>query len=120
LTGQPPPASKDRRAQWPHMGAVLSRLGRGASALPPFVSMRPKLDGDVPRFVEESQGQFAGWLGPTHDPLTIDHDPSRADYRVVELKLQDGVNPGRLQDRLALRSGLNQKLPVAAEDEAQE
>src|SRR5262245_59317534 len=107
LTGQPPPASKDRRAQWPHMGAVLSRLGRSAKALPPFVSMRPKVEGDVPRFVEESQGQFAGWLGAAHDPLTIDHDPNRADYRVAELTLQDGLTPERLDQRLTLRSRLN-------------
>src|SRR5262245_1091724 len=107
LTGQPPPASKDRRAQWPHMGAVLSRLGRSAKARPPFVSMRPKVEGDVPRFVEESQGQFAGWLGAAHDPLTIDHDPNRADYRVAELMLQDGLTPERLDQRLTLRSRLN-------------
>ncbi len=109
LTGQPPPMSKDRRAQWPHMGAVLSRLGRGSGALPAYVSMRPKVAGDVPRFVEESQGQFAGWLGATHDPLTIDHDPNRADYRVAELSLQDGLSPERLDERLALRAGLNSK-----------
>jgi uncharacterized protein (DUF1501 family) len=82
--------------------------------------MRPKVEGDVPRFVEESQGQFAGWLGPTHDPLTIDHDPNRADYRVAELKLQEGLNQRRLDERLSLRSGLNTRLPAAAEDEAQE
>jgi hypothetical protein len=118
LTGQPPPASKDRRAQWPHIGAVLSRLGRGASALPPFVSMRPKVEGDVPRFVEESQGQFAGWLGAAHDPLTIDHDPNRADYRVAELTLQDGLTRERLDQRLALRSRLNAGLADKRPDAA--
>jgi Protein of unknown function (DUF1501) len=118
LTGQPPPVSKDRRAQWPHMGAVLSRLGRGAKALPPFVSMRPKVEGDVPRFVEESQGQFAGWLGAAHDPLTIDHDPSRSDYRVAELTLQDGLTPERLDQRLTLRSRLNARAADERADSA--
>ena len=88
LTGQPPPLSIDRRDQWPHMGSVLARLGRGRGALPPFVSMRPKLPGDVPRFVEQSQGQFAGWLGPVYDPLTIDDNPSAAGYHVAELALR--------------------------------
>ena len=107
LTGQAPPASKERRAQWPHMGAVLSRLGRGRGALPAYVSMRPRVDGDVPRFVEESQGQFGGWLGAAHDPLTIDHDPNRSDYRVAEFELQPGLSAERLEERLALRAGLN-------------
>src|SRR5687768_2707738 len=35
LTGQPPPQSTEIRAQWPHFGSVLSRLGRGRGALPP-------------------------------------------------------------------------------------
>jgi hypothetical protein len=51
LTGQPPLPGRTRDTDWPHLGAVLSRLGRGQGVLPPFVSMRPKLPGDVPRFV---------------------------------------------------------------------
>jgi hypothetical protein len=110
LTGQPPPRSVDRREQWPHMGAVLSRLERGRSALPPFVSMRPKLPGDVPRFVEDSQGQFAGWLGPLYDPLTIDADPSRPDYRVGELTLQPELSVPRLDERRDLLRKLDRTL----------
>jgi hypothetical protein len=102
LTGQPPPQSTDLRAQWPHMGSVLTRLGRGRGALPPHVSMRPKVPGDVPRFVEQSQGQFAGWLGAAYDPMTIDHDPNAADYRVPDLALQEGLSKERLDERLRL------------------
>ena len=68
LTGQPPPPDGKLRSDWPHIGAVLSRLGRGRGPLPPFVSMRPKLENEVPRFVEESHGQFAGWLGQSLRP----------------------------------------------------
>jgi uncharacterized protein (DUF1501 family) len=110
LTGQPPVPGGEVRKQWPHIGAVLSRLGRGRGALPPFVSMRPKLENDVPRFVEQSQGQFAGWLGPMFDPLTIDHDPSRADYRVGELSLQPELSVRRLDDRRALLAHLDRQL----------
>ena len=110
LTGEPPPASIDKRDQWPHIGSVLARLNRGRGALPPFVSMRPKVPGDVPRFVEQSQGQFAGWLGPVFDPLTIDQDPSTRDYQVAELALQPELSVERLQSRQALLRTLDQQL----------
>jgi hypothetical protein len=102
LTGQAPPPTADRQGQWPHIGAVLSKLGRDRGVLPPFVSMRPKLDNDVPRFVEQSQGQFAGWLGPLYDPMTIDHDPSAVDYRVGELTVRPELPLTRLSDRRRL------------------
>ena len=85
LTGEPPVTSTDRRAQWPNIGSALAALGRGQGALPSVVQMRPTVPGDVPRFVEESQGQFAGWLGGVHDPLTIDDDPSQPGYRVPDM-----------------------------------
>lgn len=110
LTGQPPPQSKDRQAEWPHMGAVLARLGRGKGSLPPFISFRPKLENDVPRFVEESQGQSAGWLGPVYDPLSIDHDPSRADYKVAETDPHPELPSARLQARRDLLAQLDRGL----------
>jgi hypothetical protein len=114
LTGQEPPRSLDRRAQWPHLGAVLSRLGRGQGALPPFVSMRPEVPGDVPRFVEESQGQFAGWLGPVYDPFTIDADPSRDDYQVAELTAHPELSAERMAERRALLAQLDRPLDAAS------
>ncbi len=110
LTGEPPPTSTDIRVQWPHIGSVLAAMGRGEGALPPFVSMRPKLENTVPRFVEQSQGQFAGWLGSVHDPLTIDSDPSSKDYRVADLTLQPEVNVPRLMAREQLRVLLNKQV----------
>lgn len=103
LTGEPPPPTTERSKQWPHMGSVLSRLERGRGALPPFVSLRPKLDNDVPRFVEESRGQFAGWLGPMYDPMTIDHNPALPDFRVEGLTLSPELSVSRLRERLELR-----------------
>ncbi|MEK6260225.1 MAG: DUF1501 domain-containing protein [Planctomycetota bacterium] len=102
LTGQAPPPTSDLRKDWPSLGAVLSKLGRGRPPLPPFVSMRPKLPGDVPRFVEESHGQFAGWLGPTFDPLTIDANPHSADYRVGDFDPPSDVTASRVDSRRAL------------------
>jgi hypothetical protein len=110
LTGQPPPTSPDLRSDWPHIGAVLSRLGRGRDPLPPFVSLRPKLENDVPRFVEQSHGQSAGWLGQALDPLSIDANPAQADYRVGDFHLPPEISVARLDSRRALLSDLNRQL----------
>ncbi|HUG90575.1 MAG TPA: DUF1501 domain-containing protein [Planctomycetaceae bacterium] len=107
LTGQPPVRGRDLRADWPHVGAVLSQLGRGRGPLPPFVSMRPKLENDVPRFVEQSHGQFAGWLGQRFDPLTIDSDPAREGYRVGDFLPQPELSASRLDDRQRLLSEID-------------
>ncbi|MSR66398.1 MAG: DUF1501 domain-containing protein [Pedosphaera sp.] len=114
LTGQPPVRGESIREQWPHFGSVLATLGRGKGALPPFVSMRPKLENDVPRFVEQSQGQFAGWLGPAHDPMTIDADPSKPGYKIGELTLQPELSVSRLEMRHELRDQLDRQLASSA------
>jgi hypothetical protein len=110
LTGQPPPGpGADLTKDWPHIGAVLSQQGHGRGPLPPFVSMRPKLENDVPRFVEESHGQFAGWLGSAWNPLTIDADPSRPNYRVGEFERPPEISVARLEDRRRLLSGIEEQ-----------
>jgi hypothetical protein len=110
LTGQAPPPTADLRTDWPSMGGVLSKLGRGVPPLPPFVSMRPKLPGDVPRFVEESHGQFAGWLGPTFDPLTIDANPFAADYHVGDFDPPREVARQRVETRKSLLQSLESRV----------
>jgi len=113
LTGKAPPPVNDLRKDWPSIGSVLSHLKRGTGPLPPFVSMRPKIENTVPRFVEQSHGQFAGWLGPTWDPLTIDADPSKPGYRVGDFTLQDQLSQSRLGKRQSLLSQLENKLSRA-------
>ncbi|MGE3317455.1 MAG: DUF1501 domain-containing protein [Planctomycetaceae bacterium] len=116
LTGQPPPASAvDLRGDWPHIGAVLSKLGRGRGPLPPFAQMRPKLPNDVPRFVEQSHGQSAGWLGPTFDPLTIDDDPNLPSYRVGDFVPLPEISARRLEDRKRLLSDVDSARRLMAE-----
>jgi len=117
LTGQPP-APTDLRADWPHIGAVLARLGRGRDPLPPFVSMRPKLENDVPRFVEQSHGQSAGWLGPALDPLSIDANPAAADYRVGDFQLPAEISVDRLDNRRKLLFDVNRQLEAQVKSAA--
>ncbi|MBS0201567.1 MAG: DUF1501 domain-containing protein [Planctomycetes bacterium] len=109
LTGQPPPPTGDLKHDWPSMGSVLSKLQRGRPPLPPFVSMRPKLPGDVPRFVEQSHGQFAGWLGPAFDPLTIDENPGSSEYHVGDFDPPAEVVRQRVETRKSLLHSLESR-----------
>lgn len=110
LTGKPIPrvGGGDFREDWPHYGAVLSRLRPGLrqSALPPYVHMRPELPDAAPRFVESSHGQGGGWMGPNFEPMTIDENPALADYRPAALSLPDGLTLERLGGRRALSDSL--------------
>jgi hypothetical protein len=94
---------------WPSYGAVLAKLGRGSGPLPRFVSMMPEVPNGSPRFVEESHGQGAGWLGPRYDPLRIDEDATRADY-LQEFALRANLPSVRLERRRALLSSLDRQL----------
>jgi len=118
LTGMPPLPGGTRDTDWPHLGSVLAKLGRGHDPLPPFVSMRPKVPGDVPRFVEQSRGQFAGWLGQAYDPLTIDANPADADYRVGDFNLPAEISARRLDDRRTLLAEIDRQVRQQAESGA--
>src|SRR5262245_13516133 len=103
LTGRPVPRRGAPRGEdWPSYGAVLGRLGQGRGPLPPFVSMMPVVPNGAPRFVEESHGQGAGWLGPRHEPLRIDADASKPDYKVADFDLRPDVPAERTDRRRAL------------------
>ena len=111
LTGRPsPPLGAAASDDWPGYGAVLAKLGRGRGPLPPFVSMMPVVPDGAPRFVEQSHGRGAGWLGPQYDPMRIDADASKPDYKVADFALTAGVSPARADARQALRGGLDRQL----------
>ena len=110
LTGMPTLPAGTKETDWPHIGSVMARLGRGTDPLPPFVSMRPKVPGDVPRFVEESRGQFAGWLGQAWDPLTIDANPNEPGYRVGDFEPPAEVSVRRLEDRRTLLAEIERQV----------
>src|SRR6516164_3095646 len=94
---------------WPSYGSMLAKLGRGRGPLPPYVSMMPVVPNGAPRFVEQSHGQGAGWLGPVFNPMRIDADGSLPDYRVAELALHADLTP--------LRTGGRQRLLASLEEQ---
>jgi hypothetical protein len=95
---------------WPSYGSILAKLGRGRGPLPPFVSMMPVVPNGAPRFVEQSHGQGAGWLGPIYNPMRIDADASRPDYRVGDFALSAEVTALRTGGRRQLLGSIDQQL----------
>ena len=95
---------------WPSIGSVIAKLGRGRGPLPPFVSMMPVVPNGAPRFVESSHGQGAGWLGPTFDPMRIDADGSKPDYHVGDFALRDEISESRSNQRRNLLASIDQQL----------
>jgi uncharacterized protein (DUF1501 family) len=63
----------------------------------------------APRFVEQSHGQGAGWMGPVYNPMRIDADGSRPDYRVGELTLHAELNALRMGGRQQLLAELDRQ-----------
>jgi hypothetical protein len=111
LTGRPVPRRDAPRSEdWPNYGAVLARQSRGQGPLPPFVSMMPRVPDGAPRFVEESHGQGAGWLGPSCEPLRIDADASKPGYQVAAFDLRAEVPLERIDRRRALLLGIEQQV----------
>jgi uncharacterized protein (DUF1501 family) len=99
-----------RAEDWPGYGAVLASLGRGRGPLPPFISMMPKVPDGAPRFVEESHGQGAGWLGPLYEPMRIDADASKPNYHVGEFTRHEEVTLERTEERHRLLQNLEKQL----------
>src|SRR5437660_182424 len=95
-----------RSDDFPSYGAILASLGRGKGPLPPFVSMMPVVPNGAPRFVEETHGQGAGWFGPLYQPMRIDADGSRPDYRVGQFDLRAELPRERADQRRALLESL--------------
>jgi uncharacterized protein (DUF1501 family) len=77
--------------------------------------MMPRVPNGAPRFVEQSHGRGAGWLGPRHAPLRIDADASLPDYRVADFSLHLDVPPPRVEQRRQLLGQLDGQLRCLAQ-----
>jgi uncharacterized protein (DUF1501 family) len=109
LTGRPAPQGA-LADDFPNIGAILAQLGRGQGPLPPFVSMMPVVRNGAPRFVEQTHGQGAGWLGPLYQPLRIDADGSLPTYRVGDFALYADVTTLRAGGRQQLLGAIDEQL----------
>lgn len=86
-------ASQD---DWPHYGAVLSKLAPGTGSVPDALQL-PHYAFDQ---IFRCPGQTGGFLGSAFDPLVIARDPSAADFRLSEFDLS--VSSEQLADRRRL------------------
>ena len=64
--------SKARPSDWPSMAAIAGALTRPRNNLPPAVVLPEKLIHNTGRVIP---GQFAGEMGPQHDPWFIEASP---------------------------------------------
>src|SRR5262249_35871925 len=110
LTGHPQPgaffdkvASRD---DWPSYASTVNYL-HPQKGIPGGVNL--------PTFLMEGPltwpGQHAGFLGPKHDPWQISRDPNAAGFRVDSVRLADGLEAGRLDDRRALLQRVDRQQP---------
>ncbi len=110
LTGKPPlPVALSD--DWPSFSSIVAQQRPGASPLPPFVSMMPIVPNGAPRFVEQTHGQGAGWLGPVYNPFRIDDDASLPGYRVGEFAEKPELPASRLRQRQELWRALSPASP---------
>lgn len=106
LTGQLPRVNKSdaeppSNNDTPHVGSVVSRLFPAGQGMPSFVTipwrvLHPAAPGG------HAPGQTGGWLGRSYDPFLITGDPGKPDWKVPALKLQEGLDPERLNRRRSL------------------
>lgn len=84
---------------WPSMAAVVQRLHRGPSALPPAVRLPHHI------FNTDSSvwpGQDAGFLGRVADPWLLNCKPDSNELLGSELNYSADLSTGRLDDRHSL------------------
>lgn len=119
LTGRPTPVPRgasdlDRvqsRTDFPNLAAALDYIRPSRNGVPTGVSL--------PNYYIEGPltwpGQYAGFLGPKHDPWQINQDPNDPNFKVDSLSLQSGMTGPRLQSRRDLLEQINHPLQLEAD-----
>ena len=98
LTGVAP-ATDDQRLRdslelFPAYGSIVDKLAPAPRGVASFVSYPHVIaDGSI------TPGQHASFLGKGHNPLFVNQDPSRADFRLPELTLPENLSVERLENR---------------------
>ncbi|MBX6311824.1 MAG: DUF1501 domain-containing protein [Isosphaeraceae bacterium] len=119
--------SSPRRTDWPSIASIAGALVPPRNNLPPAVVLPERLIHNTGRVIP---GQFAGLMGPRHDPwfleaspfdptaygaypeFEFDHQerprkPRRSRFQVPDLSLPEGFSSGRLADRLKLLESID-------------
>ena len=99
-----------RNSDFPHYGAVLSKLQPNPGGLPTFVSL-PNVIATMAGAVTPGQG--GGILGKKYEPFRISDYPDRLDFSISSLKLPHSVNDLRMHRRRSLLSQIEQAARVA-------
>ena len=98
LTGVAPPTDDQRLRDsielFPAYGSIVDRLAPGPKGSATFVSFPHVIaDGSI------TPGQHASFLGKAHNPLFVNQDPNRADFKLPELTLPENLSAERLASR---------------------
>ncbi len=87
-----------RGALQPSTGAIVGRLHRGRTPLPPYVILGSQLHQGLKRVV----GEGGGLLGSRFDPFRLDYEPG-VGLKLPDVELPEGVTADRLAARWDLR-----------------
>jgi hypothetical protein len=88
----------------PHVGCVQTYLKGPKGAAPAHVVLPTPMGasgGNMPH------GQSAGYLGKQYDPLVLDADPSKKDFKVADLLPPEYITSVRQERRQALRDAVD-------------
>lgn len=108
----PPTTDQALPQDWPALAALVSRFGQSAGRLPPSVVLPW-----YTQFVGQDRriaGQTGGRMGERFNPILIDGDPSRPDFRVPGLELFGDVGADRLGQRRQLLQQIQDSDSAAA------
>lgn len=101
LTGVAPPTDdqrlRDTLELFPAYGSIVDKLLPAPKGAASFVAFPHVIaDGSI------TPGQHASFLGKGHNPLFVNQDPSRPDFRLPELTLPENLGVERLENRTDL------------------
>jgi hypothetical protein len=108
LTGHAPPLDdirlRDSLELCPAYGSVVDRFAPSVDEMPTFVSYPHVLrDGSI------SPGQYASFLGKSHDPFFVPEDPSSPNFRLPALSLPSSLPLSRLEKRREIQKLIDEQ-----------
>jgi uncharacterized protein (DUF1501 family) len=90
--------------EWPHCGAVASKLRPGCGALPSWVVL-PGIMGNTG--VSIGHGQTSGFLGEQHQPFTVNVGNRARDLEISMRGVPQSIDPARMDGTTNLVSSLD-------------